>query len=156
MPTPSLLAAYTLLLAFALLQLSVSAQSSTSASSVDPLNGSTLSLAYFTPSETYTPITTFQRASGGVQTVLTGVGPSNDTGTALFTYTRPTATVAATPLTGLSASLAKSGYPTATDARNLAPSPDNLQIADNAVQTAASMLALLASLAVGALAVFVL
>ncbi|EPQ31884.1 uncharacterized protein PFL1_00083 [Pseudozyma flocculosa PF-1] len=156
MPTRSLLgakAALSLVLLVASLVAHVSAQQESSRS-VDPLNGSTLPTNIFTPAQTFTPVTTFAQATGGQQTVLTGVGPSVDPGTALFTYTRPTASVAPTPNDALSASLASSGYPTATDARNLAPSPNNLQIADDAVRTGASLFALAASAAVGALLVF--
>ncbi|PWN46713.1 hypothetical protein IE53DRAFT_372095, partial [Violaceomyces palustris] len=95
--------------------------------SVDPLNGSTFVPSTFSVANTFTPVTTYASATGGVQTVIGGPGPSVTPDGYSFTYTKPTATVPMTPLSNLYNSLASAGYPTNSDAKNLVPNPSNLQ-----------------------------
>ena len=105
-----------------------SAQNTEPAPSVDPLSGSSFVPGQFTPSNTFTPVTTFPRATGGAQTVITGAGPSVAPDPFTFTYTVPTATVSGTDQSALFQSLASGGYQTATDGRGLNPNPTNLQV----------------------------
>lgn len=131
----------------------------TSAQSIDPLNGSTFSTPVFSVSPTFTPVTTFARATGGNPTTVGGPGPSPATSSYVFSYTAPTATVPALNPTQVYASLASAGqYNTASDAKGLAPNPNNLQIADSALSSlnVAALKAVFLTVAAAAIVVVVL
>ncbi|KAJ1028447.1 hypothetical protein NDA16_001613 [Ustilago loliicola] len=121
--------ALALFLATALLILA----STTNAQVSSAFAGTSFPLSSYTVSNTFTPVTTYAQAQGGNPTVIGGPGPSPATGSYQYSYTVPTATVPAIFPTGVYQSLASKGeYNTATDARGLAPNPDNLQIANSA------------------------
>lgn len=148
---PSLTLCLTVLVTLLLLAFDASAQST------DPLNGSTFSTPVFSVSPTFTPVTTFARATGGNPTTVGGPGPSPDTSSYVFSYTAPTATVAALNPSQVYASLASSGYNTASDAKGLAPNPSHLQIADSALSVnTAALKAVFITVAAAALVVIVL
>lgn len=95
--------------------------------------GTSFPLSSYVPANTFTPITTFASATGGNPTVIGGPGPTPATSSYQYSYTVPTQTVQAIYPSQVYQSLASSGnYNTATDARNLVPNPNNLQIANGA------------------------
>ncbi|TKY87304.1 hypothetical protein EX895_003981 [Sporisorium graminicola] len=97
--------------------------------------GTSFPLSSFSVSQTFTPVTTYASASGGNPTVIGGPGPSPATASYQFTYTVPTATVPAIFPSQVYQSLASSaGYNTASNAKDLVPDPNHLQIANGATE----------------------
>lgn len=128
-PTPSSTRASALFLLATLLVLASTASAQVSSA----FAGTSFPLSSYTVSNTFTPITTFSQASGGNPTVIGGPGPTPATSSYQFTYTVPTQTVEPIFPSSVYASLASHGeYNTATDAKNLVPDPNNLQIANTA------------------------
>ena len=98
--------------------------------------GTSFPLSAYSVSQTFTPITTFPSATGGNPTVIGGPGPSPATSSYSFSYVVPTATVPAVYPSGVYQSLASAGQlNTASDAKGLAPDPNNLQIANHAAES---------------------
>ncbi|WFD02494.1 hypothetical protein MOBT1_001177 [Malassezia obtusa] len=86
---------------------------------------------YFTPKQTFTPITTLQSAPSGTVIVMTGVGPSETPGKYTWNYTAPASTLQPTQNPALSSSLAKS-IDMRSSASNLEPDPEHLQTVGSA------------------------
>ncbi|SNX82954.1 uncharacterized protein MEPE_01660 [Melanopsichium pennsylvanicum] len=123
-PTVLLLAATLLILA-----------SSTAAQVASAFSGTSFPLSSYTVSNTFTPVTTYASATGGNPTVISGPGPSPATSSYQFSYTVPTATVPAVYPSQVYQSLASSaGYNTASNAKDLVPNPNNLQIANGVTE----------------------
>ncbi|EST07841.1 hypothetical protein PSEUBRA_002958 [Kalmanozyma brasiliensis GHG001] len=120
-----------LLVAATLLVLAATAEAQVSSA----FAGTSFPLSSFVPEVTFTPVTTFARATGGNPTVIGGPGPSPDTSSYTFSYTVPTQTVPAIFPSQVYQSLASSGgYNTASNAKDLVPDPNNLQIANGATE----------------------
>lgn len=104
-------------------------------SSIDPLNGSSFSTPFFTPSVTYTITTTFPSAGPTTATVISGsAGPSPATGSYAFSYNKPISSLSGIDNSALSSSLLANGLPVAYTNAFRAPTKD-LQIVDAAPGT---------------------
>lgn len=102
------------------------------ASSIDPLNGSTFSTPFFTPSVTYTITTTFPSAGPTTATVISGsAGPSPATGAYSFSYNKPISSLTGLENPALTSSLLANGLPVVYTNAFQAPTKD-LQIVDAA------------------------
>ncbi|KAI3625837.1 hypothetical protein CBS9595_001198 [Malassezia furfur] len=88
--------------------------------------------SYYTPAQTYTPITTLPSGQSGTVVVVTGVGPSETPDSYSWNYTAALSTLAPTVNSALSSSLAKS-IDLRSSASNLEPDPKNLQTVGGAV-----------------------
>ncbi|WFD46202.1 hypothetical protein GLX27_000834 [Malassezia furfur] len=82
--------------------------------------------SYYTPSQTYTPISTLPSGQSGTVIVMSGVGPSQTPDGYTWNYTAALSTLEPTVNPALSSSLAKSVDLRST-ASNLEPDPKNLQ-----------------------------
>ncbi|PWN93328.1 hypothetical protein FA10DRAFT_19083 [Acaromyces ingoldii] len=81
--------------------------------STDPLGGSTFTTPVYSPSQTFTPVTTYATAASRTPTTIGGAtGPSPATGSYAFTYDAPISTVTNTPLDNVLSSVAANGEPT--------------------------------------------
>lgn len=83
--------------------------------------------SYFTPKQTYTPISTLQSAQGGKPMTISGHGPSERPGPYTWNYSAALSTLAPTQNSALSSSLAKS-LDIRPEASNLQPDPEHLQV----------------------------
>ncbi|WFD29734.1 hypothetical protein MSPP1_000745 [Malassezia sp. CBS 17886] len=110
----------------------------------DPTN------SYFTPKQTFTPITTFKSVEGGQVTQVTGVGPSNAPSPYTWNYTAPPSTMSPTANPSLSSSLEKAGIPLGPSASDLQPNTKDLQVVGAASRTDARGALLGAVLAISA------
>ena len=109
---------------------------SASAQVASAFQGTSFPLSSYSISQSFTPVTTFASAQGGNPTVIGGPGPSPATASYQFSYTVPTATVPAIYPSQVYQSIAsKDGYNTASNAKDLVPNPNNLQIANTAADT---------------------
>lgn len=107
--------------------------------------------AYFTPSQTYTPITTLQTVTNGKPMTISGVGPDLSTNPYTWNYTAPQSTLDPTTNPAIMSSLAKAGVPVGPSVSNLQPDPANLQTAGAMAHTVNyALLALAAVLGVAA------
>lgn len=126
---PSTSRAAALLIAATLLLLATTTEAQVSSA----FAGTSFPLSSYVPANTFTPVTTFAQATGGNPTTIGGPGPSPATSSYQYSYTVPTQTVPAIFPSQVYQSLASSaGYNTASNAKNLVPDPNNLQIPTNA------------------------